>query len=206
MTRVRDGQATRRVIEDAVALASAGTPTDEAIARLLAHDPATMRDAARVLRKSSTRIEARAAALLTAATGGDGGADLATDMTTEERSLVRLGPVETFRLLSARVPELAALESDIVARRGPWGQSRPQRASLSVWLVRRAGKPRTAEAAASMQASMADLRNRLKTLVGPGAQSTDPLVRATISYSWTFQHFVRLLDFGQLRDLDDGSE
>ncbi len=36
--------------------------------------------------------------------------------------------------------------------------------------------------------------------------TTDPLVRSTISYSWTFQHFVRLLDFGQRRDLDDGSE
>ena len=203
MVRVGDGAATLRVIQDAIALASAGIPTDEALERLRVHDAKVLRDGSRVLRKPRTSIEARAAALLNAAAGADGGEDLAVDETAVERDLIRLGPDGAFRELSTRVPQLVVLEDDIRAMRAT--SSGAQHATATGWLLRLVSEPRTAEAADHGRWSLATLRERLKPLVGPDAQSTDPLVRSPLAYTWTFQHLARLLDIGLPGDLDGGN-
>jgi hypothetical protein len=129
MIRVHDGEATRQVIQEALALAVAGTPTDEVLARLRAHDGRTRRNALRVLRKGKSQIDARAAVLLVASLGDDGGESLPADTTVGERELIRLGPDDRFRQLAVRMPPLALLEAEIRAQPDAWeGQDHGARA------------------------------------------------------------------------------
>ena len=202
MARVRDGAATLRVIQDAIALASTGIPTDEALARLRVNNPNTLRESSRALRKPKTTIEVRAAALLKAAIGADGGEDLAVDKTAVERELIRLGPEGTYRELCVRIPQLLVLEDDIRVMRDTSSRAQTRHMSTAGWILRRVGKPRTAAAADHAQQTLATLHERLKPLVGPEAQSIDPLVRSPLASSWTYQHLARLLDVFPPPDFD----